>query len=506
MEYYVSNGRREAPVAVVVSLDAGTTGVRAIAVDDTSRITGIAYQEFPQYYPRPGWVEHDASKIWEAIRRVIARLVSDLNQPVAAVGITNQRETIVAWDRRTGEPLAPAIVWQDRRTADRCQELTDAGHLERVVELTGLGLDPYFSGTKIAWMLRHGGLVNDANLALGTIDSWLTYKLSGGTAHVTEPSNACRTLLFDIDRVKWSEELCDLLGVPIGALPEVHPTSGRFALTADTTALGAGVPISGMAGDQQAALFGQACFDPGMTKNTFGTGSFILMNVGQARPGPVPGLLTTLAWQLDPSQPPVYAYEGSVFVTGAAIKWLRDGLGIIDSSDEVGPLAASVENTGDVYLVPAFAGLGSPWWDPNARGTIIGITGGTGRAEIARAVVESMAYQVRGVVDLMTASAGYTIAEMRVDGGASVMDLLLQIQADQLGVPVTRPATTETTALGAAYLAGLAEGVWGSTDEVATAWSLDRTFQPAPDRAGANRRYQRWTSAAERSLGWAKDS
>ncbi len=492
-------------MALVISLDAGTTGVRALAVDGDSNIVGWAYREFTQFFPEPGWVEHDATEIWEAIRTVIAELVPTLDQPVTAIGITDQRETIVAWDRRTGEPLHRAIVWQDRRTAARCDELEAAGHLPLVRERTGLGLDPYFSGTKIAWLLDEGGVPNDENLALGTIDSWLIWKLTAGTSHVTEPSNACRTLLFDIRELAWSQELCDIIGVPITALPEVRPSSGRFGLTADTTALGAGVPISGVAGDQQAALFGQACFEPGMTKNTYGTGSFLLMNVGEKCPEPVDGLLTTVAWTLGEGQPATYAYEGSIFVTGAAIQWLRDGLGIISDASEIGPLAESVDDTGDVYLVPAFAGLGSPRWDPYARGTIVGITRGTGRAELARATVESMAYQVRDVVAAMAAGSGLPLAELRVDGGASVMPLLLQLQADQLGVPVTRPTMQETTALGAAYLAGLAEGVWASLDDITAAWKVDVTVEPNEDRSGADRRYARWGQAVERSMGWARN-
>ncbi len=492
-------------MALVISLDAGTTGVRALAVDGASNIVGLTYREFTQHFPRPGWVEHDAEEIWQAIVTVIGELVPHLTEPVAAIGITNQRETVVAWDRRTGEPRHRAIVWQDRRTADRCDQLADAGHLDVVRERTGLGLDPYFSGTKYAWMLSEAGVVADEHLALGTIDSWLIWKLTGGEAHVTEPSNASRTLLFDIESLEWSPELCEIIGVPIEALPAVRPSSGRFATTADTTALGAGIPISGAAGDQQSALFGQACFEPGMTKNTYGTGSFLLMNVGNECPEPVEGLLTTVGWTLGEGQPATYAYEGSIFVTGAAIQWLRDGLGIIADAAEIGPLAASVDTTGDLFVVPAFVGLGSPWWDPRARGTIIGITRGTGRAELARATVESMAYQVRGVVDAMAAGSGLDLAELRVDGGASVMDLLLRLQADQLGVPVTRPVMQETTALGAAYLAGLAEGVWGSLDEITAAWQADVTVDPAPDRTEADRLYARWEQAVQRSLDWAVD-
>ncbi|MDA3039995.1 MAG: glycerol kinase GlpK [Actinomycetota bacterium] len=488
---------------MVISLDAGTTGVRALAVTHDSDIVGWSYREVTQHYPEPGWVEHDAEEIWECVCEVLAELVPTLDGPIVAVGITNQRETVVAWDRRTAAPRHHAIVWQDRRTAGLCGELIAAGKLPLVRGRTGLGLDPYFSATKMHWLLNHGGVAADEELALGTIDTWLMWKLSGGSVFATEPSNASRTLLMNLDTLQWDSELCALFGVPMASLPVIAPSSGRFGLTADTTALGAGVPISGVAGDQQAALFGQACFEPGMTKNTYGTGSFLLMNVGHDRPAPVDGLLTTVGWTLGPNQPATYAYEGSIFVTGAAIQWLRDGLGIIDDAAEIGPLAASIETTGDVYLVPAFAGLGSPWWDPYARGTIVGITGGTGRAELARAVVESMAYQVRGVVDLMSAAAGLDLTELRVDGGASVMDLLLQLQADQLGVPVTRPRLQETTALGAAYLAGLAEGFWSSTVEVAEAWSMDSTFRPAAPRSDVDHLYTRWLKAVDASRGWA---
>ncbi len=490
-------------MSYVIALDAGTTGVRAIAVDTAGRFKKLAYREFTQHFPQPGWVEHDLDEIWDKIQSVIAEVATELDQPVSTIGITNQRETVAAWDRRTGAPLHRAIVWQDRRTADRCAQLTEEGHLPLVRNTSGLVLDPYFSGTKFAWMLDQGGVSVSEHLALGTIDSWLMWKLTGGAVHATEPSNASRTMLFDIRTLKWSEELCGLLGVPIQSLPDVRPTSGRFGLTADTTALGAGIPISGVAGDQQAALFGQACFEPGMTKNTYGTGSFVLMNVGQTCPEPVEGLLTTVAWTLGPGEPATYAYEGAIFATGAAIQWLRDGLQIIDEASEIGPLAASVDSTGDVYLVPAFAGLGSPWWDPYARGTIVGLTRGTGRAEISRAVVESMAYQTRDVVDAMSNASGQALSELRVDGGASVMDLLLQLQSDQLGVPVTRPTNQETTALGAAYLAGLAESVWDSPATVNDQWQIDRQVTPVADREQAEASYQRWLAAVKHAQGWA---
>ena len=493
-------------MSYVLALDAGTTGVRALAVNPESEIVGLAYREFTQHFPQPGWVEHDLNEIWDGIVAVLAELVPSLDEPIAAIGITNQRETAAAWDRRTGRPRHRAIVWQDRRTASRCDRLAAEGHLDVVRARTGLVLDPYFTGSKYEWLLTEGAVAADDDLALGTIDSWLIWKLTDGAVHATEPSNASRTMLFDIGAVDWSAELCELLSVPKAALPEVRPSSGRFGLTADTTALGAGIPISGVAGDQQAALFGQACLRPGMTKNTYGTGSFVLMNVGTSCPEPVDGLLTTVAWTLSEGGPASYAYEGAIFVTGAAIQWLRDGLGIIDDAAEIGPLASSVDDTGDVYLVPAFAGLGSPWWDPYARGTLIGLTRGTGRAELARAVVEAMAYQTRDVVDLMASASGQPPAELRVDGGASVMDLLLQLQADQLDVPVTRPANNETTATGAAYLAGLAEGVWDSPADVEAAWRVDRRIEPATDRSVAEARYRRWLEAVERSRSWTLPS
>ncbi|RMH78529.1 MAG: glycerol kinase [Actinomyces sp.] len=492
-------------MGIIIAIDAGTTGVRSFAVDETGTWRGTAYREFTQHFPRPGWVEHDPEEIWEAVLATLAEVVAPLEEPVVAIGITDQRETVVVWDRRDGRPRHRAIVWQDRRTSARCEELAAAGHLDEVRRRTGLVLDPYFSGTKLEWLFTHGGVEPDADCAFGTIDSWLIWKLSGGRAHVTDVSNASRTLLYDIGTLDWSPALCELLGVPTHCLPEVRPSSGRFATTADGLPVPAGTPISGVAGDQQAALFGQACFEPGQAKNTYGTGSFVLMNVGTRCPEPVEGLLTTVAWSLGDDEPAVYAYEGAVFVTGAAIQWLRDGLGIIDEAAEIGPLAASVDDTGGVVFVPALTGLGSPWWDPRARGTIVGITRGTGRAEIARATVESIALQTRDVVDAMASAAGTGVRDLRVDGGASVMDLLLAIQADQLGVPVIRAAVQETTALGAAYLAGLAEGVWSSTAEIAELWRPDRTFTPGADRAAADALHRRWRRAVERARDWAEE-
>ena len=499
-------------MGVVVAIDAGTTGVRSMALSEAGLPVGMAYREFTQHFPRPGWVEHDATEIWEAVRATLTELVHELDEPIAAIGITDQRETVVAWDRRTGEPRHRAIVWQDRRTAARCDELADAGHLDLVRRTTGLVLDPYFSGTKLEWLLRPsdqggGGVETDEHLAVGTIDTWLLWQLTGGQVHATEPSNASRTMLFDIGELAWSEELCDLLGVPGAALPEVRPSSGRFGTTAVGVGVPAGIPISGVAGDQQAALFGQACFEPGMTKNTYGTGSFVLMNVGQECPEPVEGLLTTVAWSLGSvdAASTSYALEGAIFVTGAAVQWLRDGLEIIDEAAETGPLAESVPDTGGVVLVPAFTGLGSPWWDPYARGAIVGITRGTSRAHLARATVESMVFQTRDVVDAMSSASGREVLAMRVDGGASVMPLLLQLQADQLQVPVSRPTVQETTALGAAYLAGLAEGVWSSPDEVRENWVLDVEVEPAADQHAVDAAHATWLRAVERARGWATE-
>jgi glycerol kinase len=482
-------------LTVTIAIDAGTTGVRALAVDAAGRPAGWSYRELTQHFPRPGWVEHDPEEIWTAVETTLAELRSTLHEPVAAIGITNQRETVVAWDRRTGEPFHNAIVWQDRRTAARCRRLEDDGHLPLVRSTTGLVLDPYFSATKMAWLLAEGDVPPGPRLALGTVDSWILWKLTAGV-FATDPSNASRTLLYDIRHGAWSRELCDLFGVPIAALPEVRRTSGRFGTTAD------GIPVSAVAGDQQAALFGQACLQTGMAKNTYGTGSFVLMNVGTTCPEPVDGLLTTVAWSL-PGAAPVYALEGSIFATGAAITWLRDGLGIIDSPADIGPLAESVRDAQGVAFVPAFSGLGSPWWDPHARGTIVGLTRGSGRAQLARAAVEAMAYQTRDVVDAMTAATGQPVGELRVDGGASVLDLLLQIQADQLRVPVSRPAVRETTALGAAFLAGLAEGVWSSPEEVAALWQQEAQFTPRAPQSVVDERHATWRRAVDRSRHWA---
>lgn len=505
-----SNGRAD----YVLAIDAGTTGIRCRAVHPDGRPGVSAYREFTQYFPQPGWVEHDALEIWEAVRSTFTDIVQSAGLPMA-IGITNQRETVVAWDRVTGRPAAHAIVWQDRRTAHMCEELQRAGHLDAVRRTTGLVLDPYFSGTKMAWLLRQmdaSGSGRPQTLALGTIDSWILWNLTGGEVFATDPSNASRTMLFDLRSMAWSDAMADLLGVPTASLPDVAPSSGVFGTT-KSPGLPTGIPITGIAGDQQAALFGQACLEPGMAKNTYGTGSFILMNVGSTCPDPIDGLLTTVAWSLaTPGGPPevTYALEASIFVTGAAVQWLRDGLGIIAASSEIEPLARTVEDSGGVICVPAFTGLGSPWWDPHARGAILGITRGTTRAHLARAVVESMALQTRDALEAMQRASGQTMADLRVDGGASVMDLLLQIQADQLGITVRRPRDQETTSLGAAFLAGLACGLWPDVSTIAAAWTEEAVFLPhqegSPERTAADALHRLWLTGVERSRHWDVDS
>ena len=493
-------------VARMLSIDAGTTGVTVLVVDENGAVLSKGYREFPQSFPRPGWVEHDPDHWWtatlEASRDALATTETE-PKSVTAIGITNQRETTVIWDRASLKPIYPAIVWQDRRTAPLCDELRAEGWAERIRERTGLVIDPYFSGTKVAWVLDN---VPDAreratagSLAYGTVDSYLLARLTGGTVHATEWTNASRSLLFDIHKLDWEPEIMERLGVPPGLLPPVGPSSGRFGTTDPDVFLGIRAPVSGMAGDQQAALFGQACFEPGATKNTYGTGSFVLMNTGDRPPQTSGRVIATMACGRGGA--PAYALEGSIFVTGAAIQWLRDGLQILERSDQAGPLAESVPDTGGVYFVPALTGLGAPWWDPYARGTIVGITRGTTRAHLVRAAVEAMAYQTRDVVDAMRADGDVPLVELRVDGGASVMDALLQFQADLLDVPVRRAAIQETTALGAAYLAGLAEGVWGGLNDLAVLWREDRTFAPV-DRDTAEAGYRRWREAVERSLGW----
>ena len=507
---------------VVVAIDAGTTGVRALAFDGQARVADSAYRELTQHFPRPGWVEHDPDEIWEAVRSTLAEVGARLAQrgdTVAAIGITNQRETLVAFDRSTGQPLHRAIVWQDRRTAPICQELTEAGHLPLVRATTGLVLDPYFSATKAAWLLRHGDLAlspDDPNLSFCTVDTWVLWNLTGGArggTYATDPSNASRTLLLNTATLAWSPELCALFGVPAHTLAEVRPSAGRFGAAAlgdlgPASAVLDGVPVSGVLGDQQAALFGQTCFEPGLVKVTYGTGSFALANAGPERPSAPDGLTVSCAWDLGAHADDVhgrvaYALEGSAFVSGAAIQWLRDGLGIIDSAAEVGPLAASVPDSGGVTFVPALTGLGSPWWDPQARGIVTGLTRGVGRAHLARACVEAMAFQVRDMTDAMAAASPHPLSALRADGGAAAMDLLLELQAEQSRLPVARPASLESTALGAATLAGLAEGMWSSLGELAGLWGAASVFEPQLPIELADAVHDVWRRAVEKSRGWA---
>jgi glycerol kinase len=486
---------------VVLSLDEGTTGATAIAVGLDGEVRGKGYREITQHYPRPAWVEHDALEIWAAVQhsaREALEAAGAKPSDVRAVGITNQRETLVAWDRKTLEPLAPAIVWQDRRTADECARLRDAGHERRVGEVTGLVLDPYFTATKLAWLVQHVDGLDNA--AFGTVDSWLVARLSGGRDHVTDASNASRTLLFDIGKGAWSEEMAALFGVSLANLPRVVDSAGEISRTDPEAFGGVDAPISGIAGDQQAALFGQSCTAVGMAKNTYGTGSFVLVQTGAGRVDSSSGMLTTIAWRRGGRLS--YALEGAIFITGAALQWLRDGLGIIGSAAEAGPIASSVQDSGGVFLVPAFVGLGAPHWDAYARGTIVGLTRGSGRPQLVRAAVESMAYQTKDVVDAMQRDMGAPLRELRVDGGAAVMDVLCQFQADLLGIPVLRPRQTETTALGAAFLAGLGAGVWSDGD-LATLWKLDRKFEPQMSKDRAESLQSQWRRAVERSLAWS---
>ena len=489
---------------IVLSLDEGTTGATAIAVGTDGEILGRGYREITQHYPQPGWVEHDAEEIWAAVQATAYQALADANArpaDVRAIGITNQRETLVVWDRRTLKPLAHAIVWQDRRTAEECARLREAGHEDRVREITGLVLDPYFTATKLAWVMRN--VDRAAGAAVGTVDSWLVARLSAGREHVTDPSNASRTLLFDIGRGTWSDEMAELFGVSLTNLPEVRDSSGEISRSDPGAFGGIDAPVAGIAGDQQAALFGQACTAVGMAKNTYGTGSFVLVQTGSNRVPSKTGMLTTVAWRR--SGRLEYALEGAIFITGGALQWLRDGIGIIETAEEAGPLASSVPDTGGVFMVPAFVGLGAPHWDPYARGTIIGLTRGSTRAHLVRAAVEAMAYQTRDVVEAMQHDTGHPLTELRVDGGASVMDVLCQFQADLLGIPVRRPVHRETTALGAAFLAGLGAGFWSDAD-LEDLWKLDRQFEPAISRDEADTLQRRWRRAVERSRDWAEPS
>ncbi len=491
----------------VLAFDQGTTSSRAIAFGREGRILSTSQQEFRQIYPRPGWVEHDPLEIWSTQRDVAAQALSRgglASGDVGAIGITNQRETTVVWERATGRPVANAIVWQDRRTASRCDALRQAGHEATFVQRTGLLLDAYFSGTKLAWLLDNVKGARErargGELSFGTVDAWLVWQLSGGGTHVTDVSNASRTLLFNIHTLDWDDELLAILDIPRAMLPKVVPSSGVAATTA-CEGLPPGLAVAGIAGDQQAALFGQACHSPGMAKNTYGTGCFLLMNTGAKPATSRNRLLATVAWKRGAST--TYALEGSVFIAGAAVQWLRDGLGIIERSSDVEPLAATVPDTGGTFFVPALAGLGAPYWDPRARGTLVGITRGTTRAHIARATLEAIAFQSAELIDSMAADSGIALKELRVDGGATANNLLMQMQADLLGVPVVRAKVTETTALGAAYLAGLACGFWKDEAEIASLWSRDRVFEPTLSRDEASSRLAEWKRAVERSRAWA---
>ena len=508
-------------MAYVLALDQGTTSSRAIAFDARGRVAALAQREFAQHFPQPGWVEHDAAEIWatqlavarECMQKLAAVAVDKAQAApeIAAVGITNQRETTLLWDRATGRPLAPAIVWQDRRTTARCEQLRRQGRAALIQRKTGLVLDAYFSATKLEWLLDQvpgaRARAEAGELAFGTIDSWLIWNLTAGRVHVTDASNAARTMLMDIQRLAWDDELLRLFHIPRAVLPRIVPSSGVLGETAPGLLGEAPIPIAGVAGDQQAATFGQACFAPGMAKNTYGTGCFMLMNTGTRAVRSRNLLLSTVGWQ-GPADAAAeartaYCLEGSVFMGGATVQWLRDGLQMIGSASEVEALAASVPDTGDVFLVPAFAGLGAPDWDGRARGTLVGLTRGSTRAHIARAALEAIALQSADLFGAMSRDSGIRLTELRVDGGASRNDLLMQLQADLAGVPVVRPQVTETTALGAAYLAGLATGVWSGGAEIAAQWAVGRRFEPRLAEPARRARIARWREAVERSRGWA---
>ena len=491
----------------ILALDQGTTSSRAILFDREANPIATAQRPVTQYFPHSGWVEHDAQEIWDSQTSLITEVLTKAHATptdLAALGIANQRETTLLWDRKTSEPVARAIVWQDRRTAQYCARLRAAGHEAEIARRTGLLLDPYFSATKLAWLLEHIPGAREraqrGELAFGTIDSWLVWRLTDGKRHVTDATNASRTLLFNLATCEWDPALLELFGIPRECLPQIIPTAARTALDLTANIAGYPVPLAGIAGDQQAALFGQACFTAGMAKNTYGTGCFALMNTGNRPLISQHRLLTTVAWQRETTQ---YALEGSVFVGGAVVQWLRDGLGIIASSAEVEPLATSVADNDGVHFVPAFTGLGSPHWDPRARGAIVGLSRGSTRAHIARAALESIAFQSAELLAAMQRDAGQPLTELRVDGGAAVNNFLMQFQADLLGVAVVRPRNTETTAAGAAFLAGLAVGFWKTLEEIARNWRVERRFEPAMSRHEAAERLKRWSLAVERSRGWA---
>lgn len=486
----------------ILSIDQGTTTSRAILFDVEGRIVGVAQKEFPQLFPQAGWVEHDAMEIWGSVQSVISEVLAKYPvsvKEIAAIGITNQRETTVVWDKHTGQPIYHAIVWQSRQTAEICEDLKSRGLDQCFRTKTGLLIDPYFSGTKVQWILDHveGAREKAANgdLLFGTIDSWLVWKLSNGKRHVTDYTNASRTLMYNIFDLKWDEELLEILGIPQSMLPEVCSSSDIYTYTEENLFFGEKVPISGIAGDQQAALFGQACYEPGMAKNTYGTGCFMLMNTGHQAVRSQHGLLTTIAWGLDGKIE--YALEGSIFVAGSAVQWLRDGLRLIQSASETDELAAQVHTTEGVYVVPAFVGLGTPYWDSDARGAVFGLTRGTGKAHFVRATLESLAYQTKDVLSAMEADSSMNLKKLRVDGGATSNQFLMQFQSDILGVPVERPIVLETTALGAAYLAGLAVGFWENCEEIAENWKKDRVYQSEMDQETRNRLYLGWKKAVE---------
>jgi glycerol kinase len=496
----------------VLAIDQGTTGTTAMVFNHDSATVGEAYSEFTQHYPQPGWVEHDANEIWDVSMQVVQDALEDAGVSpgdMAAIGITNQRETVVMWDRESGEPVHNAIVWQDRRGAGICGELSEQGYDDMVRDKSGLVIDAYFSGSKVQWLLDNvEGLkerARNGEIAMGTIDTWLIYKLTGGREHVTDYSNASRTMMYNIFDLEWDDELLEMLGgVPREILPEVKPSSYVYGNT-DTEVFGAEVPVAGVAGDQQAALFGEVAFEKGLTKNTYGTGSFALMNTGTEPIKSRNDLLTTIAWGLG-DEPVEYALEGAIFITGAAVQWLRDGLGIIETAAETEELAKSVDSNDDVYFVPALVGLGAPHWDSYARGTIIGITRGTTRAHLARAALESMAYQTRDAVEAMGDDSGMKVPTFRADGGAAANRWMMQFQADILGVPVEVPETLETTALGAAYLAGLATGFWDDREELKNRWRLRRRYEPQMDEEERERLYGRWREALERAKDWAQEA
>jgi glycerol kinase len=490
----------------ILALDQGTTSSRAIVFDHDANIVAVGQREFPQIFPRPGWVEHDPNEIWATQIAVATEALGRAHlrpRDIAAIGITNQRETTVVWDRETGAPVYNAIVWQDRRTADYCDRLKRDGHEDFIRQRTGLVIDAYFSGSKLAWILDNVPGVREraeaGKLAFGTIDTWLVWQLTSDSTHITDVSNASRTMLFNIHTLKWDADLLKLLCIPESMLPEVRPSSAVYGRVSTTLGIG-DVPIAGIAGDQQAALFGQTCVAPGLTKNTYGTGCFMLQNTGEKAVASRNRLLTTVAWKI--GERTEYALEGSVFIGGAVVQWLRDGLRIIRSAAEIETLAASVPDNGGVYLVPAFAGLGAPHWDPYARGVLAGISRGTTAAHLARAALEGIAYQVADLLDAMHADAGIQLAELRVDGGAAMNNLLMQFQADLLGVPVVRPAVTETTALGAAYLAGLAVGFWKSPQEVAAQWEVERRFEPQMSSTQVRQLREQWNRALGRARNW----